>query len=73
MEEIAHEEGHPAQCVASTILACRVLRHESIFTGYRDRQIKIEPQDSLLSLSDVVGHIKQECTGEEYSIHECIK
>ena len=73
-EEIAHEETDPAaQCVAGTVLACPVLGHKSIFTGYTDRQIKIEQQDSLLSLSEVVGHIKQECTGKKYLIQECIK
>ena len=75
MEEIAHEEIDPAaQCVASTVLACpSVLHHKSIFTSYTDRQVKIEQQDSLLSLSEVVGHIKQECTGEDYSIQGCVK
>ena len=73
MEEIALEETNPARCVASTVLACPILRHKSIFTGYTDSKIKIEQQDSLLSLSEVVGHIKQECTGKEYLIQECIK
>ena len=74
MEEVAHEETDPAaQCVTSTVLACPVLRHKSIFTGYTDRQVKIEQQHSLLSLSEVVGHIKQECTGKEYLIQKSIK
>ena len=73
MKEIAYDETDLSRCVASTVLASPVLRHKSIFTGYIDRQIKIEHQDSLLSLSEVVGHIKQECTGGDYSIQECVK